>query len=58
MSTTHIAVWNGMEIPCCERHAKEISVLAEYEGRDVPIFEKETDAECVNCLNEITGKED
>ena len=56
--TTHIAVWNGMEIPCCERHAKEISALAISEERDVRVFEKDSNAECVNCLNEITGEED
>ena len=55
--TTHIAIWNGMEIPCCERHAQDISALAISEERDVRVFEKETDAECVNCLNEITWEE-
>ena len=55
--TTHIAIWNGMEIPCCERHAQDISTLAISEERDVPIFTKNSNAECVNCLNEITWEE-
>ena len=55
--TTHIAVWNGMEIPCCERHAKDISTLGISEERDVRVFEKDSNAECVNCLNETEDED-